>query len=89
MRFIWKAHEMTELHGYLPNARERLGHEPVSPDDIVVMISDVLYKQLRGGEISLQEAIYRVFEILESPLALQIYENEMQRRNPRDADRWH
>lgn len=80
---------MTELHGYLTKARERLGHEPVSPDDIVVMISDVLYEQLRGGEISLQEAINRVFEILESPLALEIYQNEMQRRNPRDADSWH
>jgi hypothetical protein len=54
------------------------------------MVSDVLYDYLPPeGGISRKEAIDRLLEIIESPLALEIYEREMQRRNPRDVDRWH
>ena len=71
-------------------AERRLGHPPVNADDIVVMVSDVLYDYLPPeGGISRKEAIDRLLEIIESPLALEIYEREMQRRNPRDVDRWH
>jgi hypothetical protein len=76
---------MPEMHRYLIKAKEKLGHEPASADDIVVMVSDVLY----DAEISTREALERLLAIIESPMALEIYENEMQRRNPRDADRWH
>lgn len=71
-------------------AERRLGHLPVNADDIVVMVSDVLYDYLPPeGGIGRKEAIDRLLEIIESPLALEIYEREMQRRNPRDVDRWH
>ena len=68
----------------------KLGRQPISADDIVVMVSDVLYEYLPPDSgISREETINRLLEIIESPLALEIYEQEMQRRNPRDVDRWH
>lgn len=71
-------------------AEAKLGRQPISADDIVVMISDVLYDYLPPDSgISREETINRLLEIIESPLALEIYEQEMQRRNPRDVDRWH
>lgn len=81
---------MHDTHSYLTEAKDRLGHEPMSADDIVVMVSDVLYDYLpTDSGIPAKEALGRLLEIIESPMALEIYENEMQRRNPRDADRWH
>lgn len=74
----------------LSEAEAKLGRQPVSADDVVVMISDVLYDYLPPDSgISREETIDRLLEIVESPLALEIYEQEMQRRNPRDVDRWH
>ncbi len=74
----------------LSEAVAKLGRQPVSADDIVVMISDVLYDYLPPDSgISREETIDRLLEIVESPLALEIYEQEMQRRNPRDVSRWH
>ncbi|RYE49820.1 MAG: hypothetical protein EOP24_00845 [Hyphomicrobiales bacterium] len=74
----------------IPSPEARLGREPTSADDIVVMISDVLYDYLQvHGDIKSEEAIGRLLEILVSPLAIEIYENEMARRQPRDVDRWH
>lgn len=71
-------------------AEAKLGRQPISADDIVVMVSDVLYEYLPPDSgISREETINRLLEIIESPLALEIYEQEMQRRNPRDVDRWH
>lgn len=71
-------------------AEERLGHLPVNADDIVVMISDVLYEYLPPDSgVSEREALGEVLAILETPLALEIYEREMERRHPRDASRWH
>ncbi|WP_423069054.1 hypothetical protein [Devosia sp. CN2-171] len=81
---------MPEMHRYLDEAKEKLGHEPASADDIVVMVSDVLYDYLPPDSgVSAKEALGRLLAIIESPMALEVYENEMQRRNPRDADRWH
>ncbi|WP_156342814.1 hypothetical protein [Devosia sp. A16] len=74
----------------LSEAEAKLGRQPVSADDIVVMVSDVLYDYLSSDSgMSREETITRLLEIIESPLALEIYEQEMQRRNPRDVDRWH
>ena len=71
-------------------AEHRLGRQPVNADDIVVMMSDVLYDYLPPDSgITAQDAISRVLAILETPLAVEIYEREMERRQPRDADRWH
>lgn len=82
---------MPELN---PDARLRevrhLDHEPVSAEDIIVTIADILYEYLPPDSgIEPKEAVSRVLEVIESPLAVEIYEQEMQRRNPRDADRWH
>jgi hypothetical protein len=71
-------------------AEAKLGRQPVSAEDIVVMVSDVLYEYLPPDSgISQREALSRLLEIVESPLGIEIYEQEMQRRNQRDVDRWH
>jgi len=74
----------------LSEVEAKLGRQPVSADDIVVMVSGVLYDYLpTDSGVSGEETIKRLLAIIESPLALEIYEQEMQRRNPRDVDRWH
>ena len=35
------------------------------------------------------ELISGLLEVVDSPLALEVYDQEMERRRPRDADRWH
>ena len=81
---------MPETTHRLTEAEAKLGRHPASAEDIVVMVSDVLYEYLPPDSgISRQETINRLLEIIESPLAIEIYEQEMQRRNPRDVDRWH
>ena len=80
---------MPQTHRY-SEAEAKLGRQPASAEDIIVMVSDVLYDYLPPDSgITRQETINRLLEIIESPLALEIYENEMQRRNPRDVNRWH
>jgi len=67
-----------------------LGHQPTSADDIVVLVSDVLYECLPPDSgVSPTEALDRLLAIIETPLALEIYERELERRQPRDASRWH
>ena len=79
---------MPQTHRY-SEAEAKLGRQPVSAEDIVVMVTDVLYEYLPPDSgISKREALSRLLEIVESPLGIEIYEQEMQRRNPRDADRW-
>lgn len=80
----------------MPDARpdispiERLGRSLTSADDIVVMITDVLYEYLPPDSgVTAKEAIDRVLAVLESPIAIEIYDREMARRQPRDADTWH
>lgn len=89
--FTWRRDPMVDLNHPTNSApEERLGHLPVNADDIVVMISDVLYEYLpRDSGVSAKEALGEVLAILETPLALEIYEREMERRHPRDASRWH
>ena len=36
-----------------------------------------------------RELISRLLEVVESPLALEVYDQEMERRQPRDAGCWH
>jgi hypothetical protein len=73
-----------------PSPIERLGRQPTSADDVVVMVADVLYDYLPSDSgIEPKEAINRLLEIIESPIAIEIYEHEMTRRQPRDADKWH
>lgn len=81
---------MPDYGHYLRAAQQRLGRNPTSADDIVVMISDLLYDSMPAdSEISRHELVNRMLEIVESPIGMQIYENEMARRNPRDVDKWH
>lgn len=71
-------------------AERHLGHQPLSADDIVVLVSDVIYEYLPPDSgISPREALNRLLAIIETPLALEIYERELERRQPRDANRWH
>ena len=63
---------------------------PASADDVVVMVADILYEYLpEASGISPKEALSRVLEVLETPVAIEIIENELKRRQPRDADQWH
>jgi len=44
-------------------------HDPVSAEDIVVMIVDILYEYLPPGSgIEPKEAVSRVLEVIKSPL---------------------
>ena len=54
-------------------------------EDVVSQIADVLDASAPNS----QEMISRLLEVVDSPLALEVYDQEMERRRPRDADRWH
>ena len=56
-----------------------------SAHDIVAEIADVL----DGPAPDPRELISRLLEVVDSPLALEVYDQEMERRQPRDAERWH
>lgn len=57
----------------------------VGADDIVVQLADALDQASPDP----RETIGRLLEVVEGPLAIEIYDREMERRRPRDADRWH
>jgi len=81
---------MVDLKRHVEAAEQLLGRQPTTADDVVVMLSDVLYGYLPpDSDLSPQEVISALLAIIETPLALEIYEREMERRQPRDADRWH
>lgn len=56
-----------------------------SPEDVVLQLADVLEAPAPDP----RELIGRLIEVVDSPLALKVYDREMARRQPRDADRWH
>ncbi len=56
-----------------------------SPEDVVLQLADVLDAPAPDP----RELISRLLEVVESPLALEVYDQEMERRQPRDAGRWH
>jgi hypothetical protein len=65
-------------------------HELVSAKDFVVMIASILYQHLPPDSgMEPKEAVSRVLGVIETPLAVEIYDQEMQGRQPRGADRWH
>jgi len=56
-----------------------------SAEDVVLRLADVLDAPAPHP----RELISRLLEVVDSPLALEVYDREMKRRQPRDADRWH
>jgi hypothetical protein len=54
-------------------------------EDVVAQIADVLDASAPNPK----EMISQLLEVVDSPLALEVYDREMERRRPRDADRWH
>jgi hypothetical protein len=52
---------------------------------VVVRLAQVL----DAGAPDAKEMVSRLLEVVESPLAVEVYDREMERRRPRDADRWH
>lgn len=56
-----------------------------SADDIVAQLTEVLDEPSPDP----RELIGRLLEVVESPLAVEVYDREMERRRPRDAGRWH
>jgi hypothetical protein len=53
--------------------------------DVVVRLAQVL----DAGAPDAKEMVSRLREVVESPLAVEVYDREMERRRPRDAARWH
>ena len=56
-----------------------------SADDVVAKITDALDEPSPDP----RALVDRLLEVVDSPLALEVYDQEMERRRPRDADRWH
>jgi hypothetical protein len=61
---------------------------PASAEALVIAAIEVLARYLPPDGISKDEAINELLELFDCPKALEIYEAEMNRRNPRDADNW-
>ena len=55
-----------------------------SPEDIVARLAEVLDAPAPDP----RELISRLLEGVETPLAIEIYDMEMERRQPRDVGRW-
>ncbi|KKB80961.1 hypothetical protein VW35_01920 [Devosia soli] len=79
---------MPQLTNDMVPISHRLGRLPVTADDIVVLLMDALYDHEAFDEAE-RELFVRLRAILETPLAVEIYDREMERRQPRDATRWH
>lgn len=59
--------------------------EMTNSADVVVKLIEVLDAEATDAK----EMVSRLLEVVESPLAVEVYDREMERRRPRDADRWH
>lgn len=59
--------------------------DEVDARDVVVQ----LHEALAAPRFHPLQTIDRLLAVLESPLAVEVYDREMQRRQPRDADAWH
>jgi len=59
--------------------------EMTNAADVVVKLVDVLDRPAPHP----QELVSRLLEVVESPLAVEVYDREMERRRPRDAGSWH
>lgn len=57
----------------------------VNANDVVVQLHDALAPPAMHAA----QTISRLLEVMESPLAVEVYDREMRRREPRDADSWH
>lgn len=55
------------------------------PEDIVARLVEVLDAPAPDP----RELVSRLLEVVETPLAIEIYDREMERRQPRDVGRWH
>lgn len=59
--------------------------ERVDARDVVVQLHDAL----EAPSLHPAQTIDRLLGVIESPLAVEVYDRQMHRREPRDADRWH
>ena len=59
--------------------------EMTNAADVVVKLIEVLDADATHAK----EMVSRLLEVVESPLAVEVYDREMERRRPRDADSWH
>src|SRR5690606_24872060 len=57
----------------------------VDARDVVVQLHDAL----ELPSVHPQQTISRLIAVVETPLAVEVYDREMQRREQRDADIWH
>jgi len=61
---------------------------PETAEAMVVAAIEIIAKYLPPGGITEHEAMNDLIELFDGDTALEIYEAEMNRRNPRDADSW-
>jgi hypothetical protein len=71
------------MEAYLTDALEPA--EMTNAADVVVQLVDVL----ESGGPNAEDLIARLSAVMESPLALEAYDQEMQRRQSREAERRH
>lgn len=61
---------------------------PETAEAMVVAAIEIIAKHLPPGGITEHEAMNDLIELFDGDRALEIYEAEMNRRNPRDVDSW-
>lgn len=59
--------------------------EMTNAADVVVALSQVL----DAGAPDAREMVSRMLEVVERPLAVEVYDRAMERRRPRDVGQWH
>lgn len=80
-RVTWAVDSPAGLAAYAADAMRPM---QTDANDVVVQLVDVLDRPAPHPK----ELVSRLLEVIESPLAVEVYDREMQRRQPRDADHW-
>lgn len=62
---------------------------PETAEALVMAAIEVIAEYLPPDGITEHQALNQLIELFDSPKAWEIYDAEMNRRQPRDADAWH
>lgn len=81
----WVQEVMNSEAGMAAHVKAAIHSNEASADDVVAQLADVL----DAAALDPRELISRLLEVVDGPLALEVYDREMSRRRPRDADLWH
>lgn len=70
-------------------ARDLQHFLPSTPGEIVTAVIEILQRNLPRDGINDRKTITELWSVLDTPAAVEIYEQELARRESRDADGWH